>query len=138
MDIKLTAVLVGALAQFIVGAIWYMPLFGKLWGKIHGFDKLSKAEQKEAQSKMAPLLITQFLFTLITTYVLAHFIVNNPDYSPYQLTLWIWLGFFVPTQVSAVLFGGTDPKWVVKKTLVMSFGSLVVLLAGAGVLDWLM
>lgn len=135
MEINLIAVLVATVAQFVVGAIWYMPVFGKLWGQMHGFDKLSKAEQKEAQSKMAPLMITQFLFTILTTYVLAHFIVKNPDYSPYELVMWIWLGFFVPTQVSAVLFGGTDPKWVMKKTLVMAFGSLVVLLAGAFVLD---
>jgi hypothetical protein len=29
------------LAQFVVGAIWYTPLFGETWGQIHEFDKLS-------------------------------------------------------------------------------------------------
>ncbi len=38
MDINYIAVLVAAVAQFIFGAIWYMPLFGGMWGKIHGFD----------------------------------------------------------------------------------------------------
>lgn len=138
MEISIGAVLVAGIVQFLVGGIWYMPLFGKLWGQIHGFDKLSKADQKEAQSKMTPLLVTQFVFTILTTYVLAHFMTKLPGYSPYELVKWIWLGFFVPTQVSAVLFGGTDSKWVIKKILIMAFGSLVVLLAGAMTLDWMM
>jgi hypothetical protein len=138
MEVSIGAVLVATIVQFVVGAIWYMPLFGKLWGQMHGFDKLSKAEQKEAQSKMMPLMVTQFVFTILTVYVLAHFMTKLPQYSPYELVKWIWLGFFVPTHVSAVLFGGTDSKWVVKKILVLAFGSLVVLLAGAFTLDWMM
>lgn len=135
MTINYLAVLVASIAQFIVGAVWYMPLFGNLWGKIHGFDKLSKAEQKEAQKQMMPLLLVQFVVTVITTVVLAKFIVLLPTYSALSLALMIWIGFFVPVQVAGVIFGGTDPKWVVKKVLVMSGASLVCLVVAAAILN---
>ncbi|QQS18647.1 DUF1761 domain-containing protein [Candidatus Saccharibacteria bacterium] len=51
IDVKLSAVLVAAVAQFAVGAIWYMPLFGKLWGKIHGFDALDKKRSLKCKNK---------------------------------------------------------------------------------------
>lgn len=135
MDINYWAVLVASVAQFIIGAIWYMPLFGTLWGKIHGFDKLSKAEQNDARKGMMPLLLVQFLVTVVTTVVLAKFIVLLPDYSAYTLAGMIWIGFFVPVQVAAVVFGGTDPKWMVTKVAVMAGGSLACLLAAAAILN---
>jgi len=49
-SINLTAVLLASVAQFILGAIWYTPLFGRMWGKIHGFDKLKQKTQKEMQN----------------------------------------------------------------------------------------
>ena len=45
-----------------------------------------------------------------------------------------WLGFVVPAQVSAVIFGGTEPKWVVTKLAIMSAASLLCLEAAAAVL----
>ena len=35
------------LLGFIIGPIWYGPLFGKTWMRIHGHDKKSPAEQKK-------------------------------------------------------------------------------------------
>lgn len=134
MEINYWAVLVATIAQFVIGAIWYMPLFGTLWGKIHDFDKLSKTEQKEAQKQMMPLLLVQFLVTLVTTVVLAKFIVLIPNYSVYSLAFMIWVGFFVPVQVAGVIFGGTNPKWIITKIAVMAGGSLACLLAAAAIL----
>jgi hypothetical protein len=135
MNINYIAVLVAAVAQFIFGAIWYMPIFGKLWGKIHGFDKVSPEEQKVMTKKMAPLLVVQFIFTLVTTIVLAFLISNFPDLSVYKLAFSLWIGFIVPTQVAAVLFGGTNPKWVTTKILIMAFAALGCMLIAAFVLQ---
>lgn len=125
MNINYVAVLVAAVAQFIFGAIWYMPLFGNLWGKIHGFDRNSPEAQAEMKKGMFPLLAVQILFTIVTSAIFA-MLVNGiqTDWSIYALAALFWFGFMVPTQVSAVLFGGTDSKWVVKKILVMAFASL--------------
>jgi hypothetical protein len=132
--VSMSLVLWATIAQFIVGTIWYTPVFGRIWGKIHGFDKLSKAEQKEAQKTMAPLLITQLLLTLMTSYVLAHVIRAFPDTNAYKLALWMWVGFIVPTQIAAVIFGGTKPQWYVTKSLIMAGGSLACVLVAAFIL----
>ena len=135
MDINYLAVAVAAVAQFAVGAVWYMPIFGSLWGKIHGFQDLTKAQQKEAQKQMMPMLVVQFVGTLLTTVILAKLIATTAIYAPYSLALLIWAGFFVPTQVAAVIFGGTDTKWVVKKIAIMAGGSLACLLVATAVLQ---
>jgi hypothetical protein len=129
------AIILASVAEFIVGAIWYMPLFGNLWGKIHGFDELSKEEQRQAQKGMAPLLAVQFIGTVITTIVLAKVIEVFPTYNVFEVAALVWVGFFVPTQVSAVIFGGTESKWVLQKSLIMAGGSLACLLVAAAVLQ---
>jgi hypothetical protein len=135
VTINIIAVLVAAAAQFIIGAIWYMPLFGKLWGKIHGFDALSPETQKEMQGNMWPLLVVQFITTLVTTVVLAVFITHLPQgWDAYALAGFIWAGFVVPTQVAAVIFGGTASQWMVSKILVMAGASLLCLEAAAVIL----
>ena len=132
MAINYLAILIAAVVQFIIGAIWYMPLFGKTWGKIHGMDTVPPEEMKVMQKKMMPLLVVQFISTLVTTVVLAIFITYLPtDWNVYALAGFFWIGFVVPTQVAAVIFGGTKPEWVVKKILIMAFGSLLCLEAAA-------
>ena len=128
------AVAVASVAEFAVGAIWYMPLFGKQWGKIHGFDKYSKAEQKAMQAKMGPYYGLQLVVTVMTTIVLAKLILMLPDYSPYALAVMSWFGFVLPTQVSAVVFGGTKPQWIAKKIYIMAGGALACLLVAAAIL----
>ena len=135
MHINYTAVLVAAVLQFIVGAIWYTPLFGKLWGKIHGFDTKSPEAQEAMKKGIMPLLVTQFIFTVLTTFVFALLLNGFPaEWNIYGLAGFFWLGFVVPTQVSAVIFGGTEPKWFVKKILVMAGASLACLEVAAAVL----
>ncbi|MDQ5963726.1 MAG: hypothetical protein QG629_809 [Patescibacteria group bacterium] len=131
VDVNLLAVFVAAVAQFVVGAIWYTPIFGKVWGEIHGFDKLSAKTQKEMQKSMGPWLALQFVMGFITAFVLAHVIGAFPNENVYKLAAWMWLGFIVPTQVAAVIFGGTEGKWIGKKIYIMAGGSLACLLTAA-------
>ncbi len=135
MDVKFLAVILATVAQFVVGAIWYMPLFGKLWGDIHGFDKLTKKEQKEMQSKMGPYYGAQLFVTFLTAFVLAKFLVMLPDYSPYALGLMCWVGFLLPANVSSVIFGGTEANWMAKKMAVMAGGSLACTIIAVVVLN---
>lgn len=135
MQINYAAVLVASLAQFVFGAVWYTPVFGKLWGKIHGFDKVSKAEQQKMMKQMGPLLGMQFLVTVVTTVVLSAMLTGTTSaWNAYMFSGLCWLGFIVPTQVSAVLFGGTEPKWVVTKILIMAGGAFGCMMIAAAVL----
>ena len=83
---------------------------------------------------MAPMLLVQFIVTVVTTLVLARLIVMLPDYSAYTLASMLWVGFVVPTQIAGILFGGTDPKWIIRKALVMAGGSFACLMAAAAIL----
>ena len=129
------AILLATIAQFIIGAIWYSALFGKLWGKIHGFDKLPKETQEKMKKSMGPFYGLQLLMTVVTTVVLSVFITYLPlSWNAYMLAGFFWLGFVVPTQVSAVIFGGTEKKWIFKKIAVQAGASLVCLEAAAAII----
>lgn len=135
MSLNIVAILVASVVQFIIGAVWYTPIFGKIWGRIHGYDLLSPEAQKEMMKGMAPLLFAQFIVTIVTTVVLAMFLPVLPlEWNPYGIAGFFWLGFVVPTQVSAVLFGGTKPEWFVTKILISAGGALACLMAATFVL----
>src|SRR5690606_2156541 len=120
MEFDYLAIVIAVIAQFNVGAVWYGPIFGKLWGKIHGFDKLSKAVQEKMMKEMGSYYGLQLLVTIITTFVLAIFITSLPGCNPYGMAGLLLLGFVIPGQVSAVIFGGTERKWSAKKIIVQS------------------
>lgn len=127
MGINLFAVLVASVLDFIVGFIWYGPIFGSLWGKMHGFDKLTKAVQQKMMKEMGPLYGVQFAMTVLTNFILAIFISYVPAWNAYALAVFLWLGFVIPTLASGVIFGGTQPKWMLKKFMVQAGASLVCL-----------
>jgi hypothetical protein len=132
MELNYIAILAATIAQFIIGFIWYMPLFGKAWGEIHGFNEVSPEVQKEMQKKMMPLLVVQFLGTVVTSFVFALFLAGMPaEWNIYGMAGFFWLGFVAPTQISAVIFGGTKPEWVMKKSLISIGGSFCTLMGAA-------
>jgi hypothetical protein len=134
MELNYSAIVVAAVVQFIIGGIWYTPLFGRKWRQIHGFDARSPEEQRQMQKGMAPLLATQFLMSLLTCAVLALFHVSLPaPWHAFGMAGFFWLGFIMPTQVSAVIFGGTPPQWVMTKILISTGGSLACMMGAAAV-----
>jgi hypothetical protein len=136
MELNYLAIGVATVLQFIAGAVWYMPLFGKTWGMMHGYDLLSKEEQDKAQKGMGLQLGFQFLGTLVTTFVLALFVAGLPaEWNTFGITGFFWLGFIVPTQMSAVMFGGTPKHFMVKKVAIMAGGSFVCLMIAAATLS---
>lgn len=135
MEINFVAVLVATVAMFAVGAFWYMVPFAKAWGEMHGFEKLSKKEQQEMQSKMGPYYGLQVLVTLISAWALAYFLAAVPDMAWYITAFVLWLGFIVPTEISSVIFGGTEGKWIAKKIAISIGGSLAATLVGAWVIS---
>lgn len=144
MELNYLAIVVATVLQFISGWVWYMFLFGKTWGTMHGYDRLSKEEQDKAQQGMMPYLAVQFIVTLVTTFVLALFIADLPvdlfvaglpaGWNHFGIAGLLWLGFVLPTQASAVMFGGTPKEWMVKKIAIMAGGSLACLMIAAAIL----
>ena len=71
VSINWIAIVVAAVSAFIVGALWYGPLFGKTWQKLAGLS------DKYVQNGVAKTFGGAFVLTLIMSIVLAFFIGNN-------------------------------------------------------------
>jgi hypothetical protein len=108
VHINMTAVLVAVVANFILGFLWYTPLFGKAWAKENGFDLSIKPKAGEMIKGMIFMVIGNFFLA----YVLAHNIVAwsyVPGASEMTVTfnvlstaIFTWLGFYVPVDLNAV------------------------------------
>lgn len=114
MDIGINylAVVVAAVLSYAIGAIWYSPIgFYKPWIKMmHTF----RGEQtKNMALTMQQAMIFGFIFTLLISYVFAHFVViAGVADLPGALTLgfWLWLGFAVTTLANGWLYEGKSLK----------------------------
>ena len=100
------AVFFGALASFFIGMFWYSPvLFGNIWMKLSGINQKDVA--KTSASKMASLMIANFLATVIFGYVVA-FVVQVFTGATYVDTLLIstllWIGFVCVPSLNRVLW----------------------------------
>jgi hypothetical protein len=137
MEYYFLSILIATVLQFALGAIWYSAFFGKLWGRIHGFDNLSKEIQQKMMKEMGPYYLVQFIVTLVTTTVFFILIVILPsDWNVFVMAGLFWLGFVLPAQVSAAIFGGTESKWLVKKIAVQAGAAFLCLQVAAAVLTF--
>lgn len=75
-QVSLLATLVGALAGFALGGIWYGPLFGKAWMAEHGY---TEAELSKDFSP-AKAYGTMFVLALLASWVFGAFL--GPDVTP--------------------------------------------------------
>ena len=65
------AVLVAALSSFVVGWIWYGPLFGKLWMKLNNFTPESL---KEGGMSMPVIMGLNYIATFVAAFAIAMFL----------------------------------------------------------------
>lgn len=112
VDINLLAVLVSAVAMFVLGAVWYSPpLFAKQW------QALTKLKEKDLKANMAVSYIGSFLCYLIMAYALAYFVGQlGVDGAADGAILGglVGFGFAVPLTLSNALFHNTRKKlWMI-------------------------
>lgn len=129
--------IVGAtVAQFILGAVWYSPLlFGNVWMRIMGVAGLTKEELQHMQKTMAPFYALQFALTLFMTFSFANFMAFATSLGIYHAAFWIWIGFLVPVQVSAVIWGSTPKKFWLWQCIIMTAGQLTTVMLMAFILS---
>ena len=120
LHINMVAILVAVAACFVFGAIWYMPLFGKVWAKEMKMDPNGPKPPASVMFRgMAIMVIGNFLMA----YVFAHNIaVWNPltwnlpasQVSAGQMAgmaaFFTWLGFYLPQDLSRVAWEGNSGK----------------------------
>ncbi len=108
MNINYIAILVAVVANFILGFIWYTPLFGKAWAKEAGLDTSVKPTTGEMARGMIIMVIGNFFLA----YVLAHnmaawsFVPGMNEMSPISnvmsSAIFTWLGFYLPVDIGVV------------------------------------
>jgi hypothetical protein len=124
---EITPIILAALAAFVVGALWYSPIFFlKPWLRATG---------KTAPKGTGPLkaMGVMFLIQLIVAYVLSMVIAAMGAFSAttgMQTAAWLWLGFILCVAVSNELF--EKRSW--KLILINTGYQLVAMLAMGAIL----
>ena len=67
------AVAASALAYFILGALWFGPLFGKMWMKGHGITPPTEEEKKKMN--MGAILGMAFIKTVVMVILTAYVVM---------------------------------------------------------------
>lgn len=108
IEINYTAILIAVVANFLLGFIWYTPLFGKVWAREMGFD----TSVKPTGGQIAKGLIIMVIGNFLMAYVFAHNMaawtfVPGMDQMPafgviLNSAIFTWLGFYVPVDLSTV------------------------------------
>ena len=94
-QVNFWAVLVAAVATFMIGGIWYGAVFAKMWVAIHGFadDELKCMEKKTLRN-----FSIFFAGDLLAAFVMSIFVINlgiDTVGGGVRLGLAIWVGVSV-------------------------------------------
>lgn len=121
--INWVGVIVGSIAAFALGALWYGPLFSKPWLRSLG---KSQADMQQGGPPIAPLLIAQFVATVITATVLALIIERfGPGVTTGLIVgLLCGAGFVATAKLSDVLFSQTATStryWIEAGNQIVSY-----------------
>ena len=110
-EVNYIAVVVAAIASFVIGFLWYGPIFGKVWMKL---NSMGKADVEKAKKKgMAFPMPLNLVGTLVTAFVVAVLILSL-DFAGYVggavgLAFWVWLGFFATTTLLGAVLWDNKP-----------------------------
>ncbi len=107
-NINLLAVLVAAIAAFVIGFLWHGPLFGKQWMAMMNIPQSEvDAMQAKGMGPMVPSMIAALVQQIITAFVMAHLanaLAITDATAAVLFAVLIWLGFFATTMLNAVLW----------------------------------
>lgn len=105
---NLLAIFVAAAAGFLVGGIWYGPLFGKPWMAELGFT-----EDELKNANMLKIYGLTFAFSVLSAVFLGHLLAHFGDMSArstMMISTGIALGFIVPAIGTNYLFSRKSGK----------------------------
>jgi hypothetical protein len=98
---NLLAILMAASTGFLIGGLWYGPLFGKAWMAEHGFT-----EEQLRGGNMLKIYGLTFAFSVLSAVFLGHllaFFDTNPR-STLMISIGISLGYIIPAIGTNYLF----------------------------------
>lgn len=115
MDVAINylAVFASAVAAFVLGFLWFGPVFGKMWLASMGETKESVGARMQGKN-MVPTYIIQAVSAVLTAYVIAHFVglLSIADaMMALQFAFWSWLGLVATAMLGTVLWEGRSWKY---------------------------
>ena len=134
------AILLAAIANMVLGFVWYGPLFGKTWMKLSGIN-MEKIDTQKTKTNMNIGYALAFIGSLLMAYVLEHSIVFAGAYldvsglfAGMMGGFWSWLGFIAPVTLGSVLWEGKPWKlWI----LMNGYYLISLLLMGSILAVWM-
>lgn len=108
MYINWLAVLVAAVASFLIGWIWYSDrVFGKEWRRLSGVSDALHQQMASDKKMMRKTMSIYFVSLLLMAFVLAQGVGLAGAYGvigAVRLAFWTWLGFVVFGSIGSVLW----------------------------------
>ena len=104
---NLLAILVAAAAGFLVGGLWYGPLFGKVWMTENNFT-----EEELRGANMLKIYGLTFAFSVLSAVFLGHLLAffDANARSTMMISVGIALGYIVPAIGTNYLFARKSGK----------------------------
>lgn len=98
---NLLAILVAASTGFLIGGLWYGPLFGKAWMAEHGFT-----EEQLRGSNMFKIYGLTLAFSVLSAVFLGHLLAffDSNTRSTLMISVGISLGYIIPAIGTNYLF----------------------------------
>jgi hypothetical protein len=117
LPINLIAVVVAAVAAFIIGFLFHGPLFGKLWMKLANVHMTGN----EKVSDMIPKMAWNFLVNIVSAYVLSviYLLISSSQYVSGDIImngilvgLLLWLVVNAATVIDVIWMGKSVKLWL--------------------------
>ena len=98
---NLLAILAAAATGFLIGGLWYGPLFGKAWMAEHGFT-----EEQLRRSNMLKIYGLTCAFSVLSAVFLGHLLAffDTNTRSTLMISVGISLGYIIPAIGTNYLF----------------------------------
>ncbi|MES2780050.1 MAG: DUF1761 domain-containing protein [Bacteroidota bacterium] len=113
IHINMMALVIAVVANFVLGFIWYTPLFGKAWGKEMGYNM----DEKPPGSLLAKGMIFMIIGNFFMAWVFGHNIAvwdpqtwgqpaspMSPAGNALAAAIFTWLGFYFPGDLGSTVW----------------------------------
>lgn len=112
------ALLVTTVISFVLGFLWFGPVFGKIWMQTVGHT-MPETMTPEMKRGMIIGYIWVIITSFLTNFVLLHNLTFGSAYlgmtgvgAGLQAAIWNWIGFCFPLLISSVMFESRPKKYI--------------------------
>ena len=127
-DIPWLAVVVAAVANMVLGFLWFGPLFGKAWSKASGVD-MENTDGASPTMYAVPAIAA--LLAAIVLWNMMNAMGSTDVIGGIMTAFWAWLGFTALTSLTNAMFrgSGTTLWWLESSAHLAGFALSGVVLA---------